>query len=85
MGTEIHEARRAVESNAPTTTVVEQLAGFIHEPTRHRLDRFAEQARALATRLGRGTLEVVIEDSWCTSFATLSTTGFRTPPNRASS
>src|SRR5690606_20176701 len=50
-------------AQAPSELLLGLIATWSWQPTRPRLERFAEQTRALGTRLGRGDIEVLIEDS----------------------
>jgi HPt (histidine-containing phosphotransfer) domain-containing protein/two-component sensor histidine kinase len=59
---EIQAVMETAASDGGSGPVLEQLAAWRNEPTRQRLTRFAEQAKSLALRLGRGEIEVVVED-----------------------
>lgn len=50
-----------VEAGAPNQKVAEVLRSWTHEPVQVRLERLAEQTRALAKRLDKGTVDVVVE------------------------
>ncbi len=51
----------AVERGMPHPALREVIDELRHEPVRSRLERFADQARALAERLGKGPVDVRIE------------------------
>jgi two-component system, chemotaxis family, sensor kinase CheA len=51
----------AIERRAPHSQLREQLLSWRLEPTQVRLHRIAEQAQALASRLGKGPISVGIE------------------------
>jgi two-component system chemotaxis sensor kinase CheA len=54
---------RAVAKRESHESLSERIRTWRHEPTRKRLALFAEQARALATRVDKGELSVRIEDA----------------------
>jgi two-component system chemotaxis sensor kinase CheA len=54
---------QAIDRGAPKAEVLQLIASWRDEPVRVRFERFAEQAQALATRLGKGPIEVVTEGS----------------------
>lgn len=58
---DIARLRALVLSNAPTATVVAELEAWSLAPVERRLALLAEQARALAQRLGRGKLDASVE------------------------
>jgi two-component system chemotaxis sensor kinase CheA len=54
---------QAIDRGAPRGEVMELIASWRNERVRVRFERFAEQARALASRLGKGPVEVVYDGS----------------------
>lgn len=68
LGIEVEEEElvavlRAIAADRPREEVSDRIAGWRDEPTRRRLTRFGEQARALAAQLGMGPIEVAIHDN----------------------
>lgn len=55
------EAMAAVRSSSVPRHVVQLLEGWEHEPASHRLNRIADQAKALANRLGKGLIDVEVQ------------------------
>jgi two-component system, chemotaxis family, sensor kinase CheA len=55
------EAIAAVRSNAASADVVDLLESWQDEPAFQRLNRIADQAKALADRLGKGPIEVEVQ------------------------
>ena len=53
---------KLIQQQAAHETLLETLRGWRAEPTHKHFARLAEQAQALARRLGRGELRVIIED-----------------------
>ncbi|MBC8069718.1 MAG: sensor histidine kinase [Deltaproteobacteria bacterium] len=53
----------AVVERQPYPAIEHELRRWTFEPTRARLERIAEQARGLATRLDKGTIAVHVEDN----------------------
>lgn len=60
--TDVDVALRAIIDKRPHDEVEELVRRWIREPTRVRLERAAEQLRGLAMRLGKGTVDVRIDD-----------------------
>jgi two-component system chemotaxis sensor kinase CheA len=58
----LREVAAALRASGTPHGVVVALERWAHEPARRRLDALAEQARALAQRLGRGEVHVEIVD-----------------------
>jgi ligand-binding sensor domain-containing protein/signal transduction histidine kinase len=67
---ELDAALLAIENGAAALDLEGRLRRWRFEPTRPRLERIADQARRLATSLGKGAIEVSVEDH-----------GIRLPPN----
>lgn len=59
--TAFEDLRRAVAARLPHERIAAQLDAWMFEPAETRLLRIAEQAKALAQRLGKGPLEVVVD------------------------
>jgi signal transduction histidine kinase len=53
--------QRLLDQQTAHATLAKILASWRHEPIVHRLERFAEQARQLARRLGKGDVDVRID------------------------
>ena len=51
----------AINEGAPRLDVLRMIQSWKHEPVRKQLERFSDQARSLARRLGKGEIEVDIE------------------------
>jgi len=57
---DLHELESAIRTGEPTEQLLAMTAAFRHERAEHILTRFAEQAEALATRLGRCQVETEV-------------------------
>lgn len=68
---ELNGILNAVLQRRPHAEIARRIAELKLEPTRRRLERLAEQATALAARLGRGEVEVHIEDNGARTDATV--------------
>jgi len=62
-GEEYRSLLGKIVSGAEHTDIARELVDLALEPTELRLSRFADQAKALADRLEKGTLEVVVDDN----------------------
>lgn len=62
-GTEYRDLLQTVVSGTDHPEIARKLVDLALEPTELRLNRFADQARALAERLEKGAIEVVVDDN----------------------
>jgi len=60
-GDEYQDLLRRVVEEQPHVEIARRLVDLSLEPTDHRLERFAEQARALAERLEKGAIDVCVQ------------------------
>lgn len=58
---DVRQLREAVTQNAPAEILLALLSTWSWEGAAPRFERFAEQARTLARRLGRGDIDVVVD------------------------
>jgi two-component system chemotaxis sensor kinase CheA len=67
-GVRLHRQRyleflQALRSKVPHGALLEQASSWVFEDTQQHLDRLAEHARAVAKRLGKGSIQVDVESS----------------------
>ena len=60
---ELNAILNAVLQRRPHAEIARRISELKLEPTRRRLDRLGEQANALAARLGRGDVDIRVEDN----------------------
>ena len=58
---DLEQLETALRAGAPTEDILAVVDGWRHERVEHRMQRFADDAQALAARLGKGPLDVKLE------------------------